>query len=422
MVSARRWAVLGVAMALAATACSSSSTDGAAAKPAEAQAVDGPCPANLVIQTDWFAEIEHGGVYQLIGPGGSADKERFTYSGPLLPQYRGSHGVQTVEIRSGGAAIGTTVLDAMNADDSIYLGFVNTDDIIAARGSKSSFTSVMSTLDINPQMLMWNPTRYSILDFKDLARTRAKVLYFKGSTYIDYLVSKGYLRPDQLDDSYDGSPTRWLESDGDVIQQGFASNEVFTYEEAMPEWQRPVDFFLIHWLGYEVYPETLTMQTAELAEQRNCLKLLVPTMQRAWVDFLTEPDPVSQTVVSTLEAYDSFFKVSPALNSRAIDLFKQYEIASNGSDDTLGNFDEARVDRMITIVSDIFAARGQQLPKGLKAADVVTNEFVDPAIRLPDGWDKSARELNPVRRGAPRRVSGPRRHAGSALGVRYGAR
>lgn len=399
MAATRRWAVL-CAMALAgAVACTNSASDSTAASapasasvPATATAAapvaEGPCPANLVIQTDWFAEMEHGGVYQLIGPGGSANKERFTYSGPLQPQYRGAHGVQTVEIRSGGAAIDTTVMDAMNADDSIYLGFVNTDDIIAGRGNKQSFTSVMATLDINPQMLMWNPTRYSILDFKDLARTRAKVLHFKGSTYVDYLVSKGFLRPDQLDDSYDGSPTRWLESDGDVIQQGFASNEVFTYEEGLPEWRRPVDFFLIHWLGYETYPETLTMQTAKLQERSDCLKLLVPVMQRAWVDFLTNPEPVSQTVVATLDTYDTFFKVSPALNSRAIEIFKQYEIASNGSDATLGNFDEDRVDRMIKIVSDILSGRGEKLPEGLSASDIMTNDFVDPAIGLPDGWNQ----------------------------------
>ncbi len=392
MVAARRLAAFAI-MLCAAAACTDTGTGTGTAKapaptPAAASATDGPCPANLVIQTDWFAEMEHGGTYQLIGAGGSASKERLTYSGPLQPRYRGAHGVQTVEIRSGGAAIDSTVIDAMNADDSIYLGFVSNDDVIAARRSNTSFTSVMSTLDINPQMLMWSPTRYSVLDFEDLARTRAKVLYFKGSTYIDYLVSKGYLRDDQLDDSYDGSPTRWLESDGDVIQQGFASNEVFTYEEGMAEWQRPVDFFLIHWLGYESYPETLAMQTAKVDRERDCLRLLVPVMQQAWVDFFVDPAPVGDAVVATLNTYDTFFKVSPELNDRAIDIFRQYEIASNGADQTLGNFDEARVDRMIAIVSDVFAARGEKIPDGLTATDVMTNEFVDPEIRLPDGWNK----------------------------------
>ena len=44
----------------------------------------------------------------------------------------------------------------------------------------------------------------------DLAATRAKVLYFPGSTYIDFLLSRGYVTQDQLDPAYDGSPTRCI--------------------------------------------------------------------------------------------------------------------------------------------------------------------------------------------------------------------
>jgi hypothetical protein len=392
-----------MAAAMALAACSGGEDgdpSGVAAAPSAAAGVgdaaavttDGPCPANLVIQTDWFAEMEHGGLYQLIGDAGRADKERFTYSGPLQARYRGPHGVQTVEIRSGGAAIDGTVAAAMAADDRIYLGFINTDDIIALAAEGQAYTSVMATLDINPQMLMWNPVRYSILDFKDLARTRAKVLYFAGATYIDYLLAQGYLTEDQLDAGYDGSPARWLESDGDVIQQGFASNEVFTYTEALPEWRRPVDFFLIHWLGYETYPETLAMATDRVAAESDCLELLVPVLQQAWVDFFLAPGEVSTTVVRTLDTFDTFFRVTPELNERAVEIFKQYGIGSNGPDPTLGNFDTARVERMIGIVNDLRADRGDKVAAGLTAADIMTNEFVDDSIGLPEGWAETAGE------------------------------
>ena len=45
------------------------------------------CPQKLTIQTDWFPELEHGGTYQLIGPGGTANKETVSYSGPVQEQY-----------------------------------------------------------------------------------------------------------------------------------------------------------------------------------------------------------------------------------------------------------------------------------------------------------------------------------------------
>src|SRR5688500_12211502 len=41
------------------------------------------CPDPLVVQTDWFPEPEHGGLYQVIGPDGDADAGAGTYTGPL---------------------------------------------------------------------------------------------------------------------------------------------------------------------------------------------------------------------------------------------------------------------------------------------------------------------------------------------------
>lgn len=391
----RRWArryssifAAAVAAATLATACghfgsdSSSPPTTLAAGPSTES---GPCPANLVIQTDWFPEVEHGGLYQLIGSGGHADKAAMTYSGPLQPQYRGAHGVQTVEIRAGGAAIDNqSVTERMMADDDIYLGFVNTDDAIAGRADGQNVTGVATTLDLSPQMLMWSPSRYSITRFEDLAKTRARILYFPGSTYIDFLLSRGYVTPDQLDASYDGSPARWLDSGGDVIQQGFATNEVYSYTHDLPGWQKPVDFFLIHWFGYENYPAMISIRSDRLDAARSCLTLLVPELQRAWVDFLDKPDDVNRTIVSVLDTYDSFFKVSEELNEDAERKFVQYKIASNGADDIYGNFDISRVERFIPIVEDIYAQRGTPLP-AVRASDIVTNEFVDPTISWKQG-------------------------------------
>jgi hypothetical protein len=62
---------------------------------------------------------------------------------------------------------------------------------------------------------------------------------------------------------------------------------------------------------------------------------------------------------------------------------RQYEIASNGSDGTYGNFDVDRVGRFVGIVEDIYRKRGNPLPSGISADAVVTNEFIDPTISLP---------------------------------------
>lgn len=93
------------------------------------------CPANLVIQTDWWPEIEHGGAYQLIGAGGTVDTDRFRYSGPIQERYAVG-GVETVEIRAGGDAIGgQPALGQLLIDDDVYIAFANLSDVIAKQRS-----------------------------------------------------------------------------------------------------------------------------------------------------------------------------------------------------------------------------------------------------------------------------------------------
>ena len=111
------------ALGLLATACGSDGDDAAA---------DAACPTNLVIQTDWWPELEHGGTYQLIGPGGTADAATFVYSGPIQDAYRVG-GIETVEIRAGGDAVSfTPVASLLQTEDDITLGYVNMSDVISS--------------------------------------------------------------------------------------------------------------------------------------------------------------------------------------------------------------------------------------------------------------------------------------------------
>ena len=179
--STRRIIALAAAAGLAITACGSdndATTTEDTTAPEEvtvdtAAATDEVvCPANLVIQTDWWPEIEHGGTYQLIGAGGVADPKLFTYSGPIADAYKVG-GIETVEIRAGGDAIEfQPVLSVMKTDQDITLGYVNTDDIIQSSGTVRA-TGVATTLEINPQFLMWDPEQLKI-DPKDPASLGAR--------------------------------------------------------------------------------------------------------------------------------------------------------------------------------------------------------------------------------------------------------
>jgi hypothetical protein len=58
------------------------------------------------------------------------------------------------------------------------------------------------------------------------------------------------------------------------------------------------------------------------------------------------------------------------------------DFVKNGHDQTLGNFDTARVQRMIDIVTPIFTAQNQPPKAGLKPEDITTNEFIDKSIGI----------------------------------------
>ena len=55
-------------------------------------------------------------------------------------------------------------------------------------------------------------------------------------------------------------------------------------------------------------------------------------------------------------------------------------IIGNGKDATVGDFEEARVQRIITIVTPIFAGQKTPVKPGLTVQDLVTNEFIDQSV------------------------------------------
>lgn len=346
---------------------------------------DAVCPSNLVIQTDWWPEIEHGGTYQLIGPGGTADASLFTYSGPIADKYKVG-GIETVEVRAGGDAIEfQPVLSVMKTDSDITLGYVNTDDVIQSAGVSKGL-GVAATLEINPQFLMWDPDKLDI-DPKDpasLGASGARILHFPGTTYMDWLIGKGYIEASQSDPNYGGSPDTWLADGADFVQQGFVSNEKYKYENEIA-WKdgapAPVNYTLIHDLGWQPYPAMYTILAERKDELNDCLKVLVPVLQQAWVDYFNDPTPMSNELVEITNTYNNYWKVTPELNAAGFEVMDELGISGNGPDSTYGNFDLDRVKALYDEAMPLLEKLGvESFDPTLALEDVVTNEYIDTSI------------------------------------------
>jgi hypothetical protein len=375
---------------VAAPAETTSAETTVAATPAEttvaaaAPAADAKCPTNLVIQTDWWPEVEHGGSYQLIGAGGVADPKLFTYKGPIQEKYKVG-GIETVEIRAGGDAIQfSPVATVMKTDDKIYLGYINSDDAIST-ADKVQVTGVAATLEINPQMIMWDPAQTKIdkADPTSFKASGKSVLHFPGTSYIDWMISKGFLDAKQSDPNYGGAPDVWIGKGGDYIQQGFATNEIYKYGNDI-KWKdgaaAPVDYVLIDSLGWKPYPAVYSILSDRLEAEKGCLTALVPKLQQAWVDFLAEPKAVGDEIIKVSDAYNNYWKITDGVNQGAYAKFKEDGIGGNGSDATYGNFDDARMKSIFDELGPILAAKNTKLPDGFKVEDMYTNQFIDPSI------------------------------------------
>jgi hypothetical protein len=337
------------------------------------------CPATVTIQTDWNPESEHGNLYELLGDDYTVDSDLKSVSGPLMAA--GEYTGVDVEIRAGGPAIGySTVAAQMYQDTDITIGYASTGDQIA-QSADLPVTAFMAPLEINPQMIMWDPETYPDVEtIADLGKTDAVVRYFGGAAYMEWLIADGQLSRDQVDGGYDGTPANFVAAQGVDAQQGFASAEPYVYENEVEDWAKPVAFQTIHDAGWESYAATLSVRSAELEDLSPCLELLTPVLQQAEVDFYSDPAAANDLILELVDAYDTGWVYSAGVAEFSVAQQVELGLVSNGDDSTVGNFDLDRVqgslDAMIPIAIDL----GTPAAEGLTVDDLVTNEFIDESI------------------------------------------
>ncbi|HJT99863.1 MAG TPA: ABC transporter substrate-binding protein [Actinomycetes bacterium] len=339
------------------------------------------CPNPVVIQTDWDPESEYGVYYHLLGPNPKVDTKKKLVSGSLVAGGKDT-GVR-LEVRTGGPSIGfEPVSSQMYKDPAITLGQVSTDEAIRF-SAKQATLAVVAPMEISPFMIMWDPQAYPQFNtIADIGKTDTKVLYFEGDTYMAYLTGTGVLKKSQVDGSYDGKPGNFVAADGKVAQAGFATSEPYIYEHEVRQWGKPVKYALVNEAGYPFYPQALSIRAADKDKLAPCLKKLVPIIQRAQVDYLANPTETNKFVVDLVKQYNDGWVYSEGLANYAIEKMRS-DFVKNGSDKTLGNFDNARLQRMIEIVTPIFTAQNQPPKSGLKPEDIATNEFIDTSIGVP---------------------------------------
>ena len=363
-------------------ACGSSSSSTTDTVASAAGVLSGICPETVTFQTDWNPESEHGFLYQLVGAGYEVDASGLRVTGPLM-----ASGVDTgvqVQVRAGGPAVGfSSPTSLMYSDPDIFLAFAATYSQIQNSGEFPT-QSVIAPFNINPQIIMWDPATYpDVKTIADLKATGAKVRYFGGTAYMDYFTSTGILDPAQVDGSYDGTPANFVADGGKSAQQGFATSEPYFYENVLTDWGKPVAYQTIHDAGWTSYAQTLAGKPETIVSAADCLKLLVPIIQQAQVDYVADPSTTNALILDLVAQYNNGWMYDAGQADAAVALALENGLIANSPDGTLGSFDSQRMDEFLALAIPIFEGLGEKLKPGLTSADLATNQFIDPTIALP---------------------------------------
>jgi len=377
--------VVGIATALALTACSAPAPEEETGTDLEIGSIDlaaAGCPEDIKIATDWFPEAEHGHLYELVGPDPTFEAtDEYSVTGPLMAS--GEYTGVDITIVSGGSARPDFLQpDGMlYAEDDILLGYVGNDEAVV-HSSTYPTVGIFAPLEKDPQMIMWDPaTLTDVHSIADLGKAGTSVRVFPGGYYIDYFVHEGILSADQIDSTYDGAPDVFVSSGGTIAQQGFASAEPYIYENEISAWGKPVDYELINDAGYPKYAAVVSTKPENVTEYADCFAALVPVLQQAEIDYYADPAETNELILAAVDAYATFWVYSAGVAEYSVETQLSDGLVGNGTDDIVGNVDVDRVQALIDAATEIYGSDTEKnIRTDLTPADLFTDEFIDPSI------------------------------------------
>jgi len=376
-------ALLGAA-AIASSALAQQGEPGAFAREHYTTPLADVCPNPFIIQKDWLAQAEHGGLYQMIGAGGEMSSGQYT--GPL-----GSTGINLTILEGGGGiglGDGETAYSALHNGNSKagvvpHMGFQELDGAFIF-SKRFPVVGVVTPLEKAPQGLWWDRGTYpegfhSIDDLKAFAESGKGMIYVSTiqRTFGLWLVESGVSK-DVFVEGYRGDGENFVTNNGTWLNQGFITSEPYKFSTGM-NWNKPIDAVTVGELGYDNYTGMLAVASHRLEELAPCLEKLVPIIQQATIDYVNDPAEVNKLIYEFNEAGNatSWWKTPMGMMEYGSKTMKEAGVVANSTNGAVGAFDMDRVAKMHEIVKGWLDERANP---DVKPEDVVTNRFIDPSI------------------------------------------
>jgi hypothetical protein len=339
----------------------------------------GTCPSTVVVQMDWKPEAEYGAIWNLLGDDYHIDANKKETTGTLtIDGYK--TGVN-LTIRNVPSSQTAATIGYVNKDT--LLTFINTDQTISAAASGQPYTSVVAPMRKSSQMIMWDPkTHPKVKNLKQLGETGTTILASAGTNWASLLEDQGIIKKSQIDTSYTGDPARFV-SDPAIGQQGYSTSEPYLYEHEVQAWDKPVAYDMLSNYGYNIYPETYAVRSADLTKDSACLTKLVPVIQKSAVNYSKDGSKTIKRIVEAVEKYNDGWAYSEGLGNFSWKQLGKQGIIGNERG-AAGGIDMTRVQHVLDTFGPILSSSGQAIPKNLTAADLATDKFIDKGIQFPE--------------------------------------
>jgi hypothetical protein len=334
---------------------------------------DGPladvCTPQIELQLTGLPGVAVGPLFTLLGDSPVLDVEAQTASGQIRRADGTLEEVRLV-LRAGGPAVEfRDSLDVLEEDPTLTLAHTSTASMVQ-RATSAPTTGVVALTDVSHDVIIWDPVTYpEIVDFGGLFNEQVEIRHVTDAPVINFLVSNGTLASSQMQPGFDGEPAAFVEAAGAIAQQVALLSDVALLP-SLPQWARPVSYVSAADAGWASYDDVLVARSGETATLSDCLGRLVPIVQAAIVAYRSNPSPTNAVMASARAQFNSLSRITAPLLDAGAQLGIESGVFGVAGDPTVGDFDRARLDSIVTGLGD-----------PIDVEVLAMNDFIDPSIR-----------------------------------------
>ncbi|MEL7338788.1 MAG: ABC transporter substrate-binding protein, partial [Planctomycetota bacterium] len=224
-------------------------------------------PKKIAVQLNWYAEAEHGGIFQGVADG--------SYKSAGLD----------VEIRSGGPNAPIVAEVVMGR---AMFAIANADDVVLARQQEAPIVALMAVAQNHPRCVLVrdDSPAQSLQDLKGMT-FQAQA----GRGYLSYMEKLGLLDGVKMV-PYGGSVSA-LSDNPNVAIQGYSYSEPFVAKSA----NIPTRSLMVSDLGWNPYSSVLVTSESTIKEYPKQVAAFVGATRKAWATYLEDPENANAEIL-----------------------------------------------------------------------------------------------------------------------------